>query len=74
MIERQLMLVELTENSTNIQMRVSLYFGPLKFGFNRKGLLQEIQSGAHFTNAAVITSHIVECHGLAELIVFTQLF
>ena len=72
MVEGKLVLVKLAEHRTNIQVGVGLDFGPLQFGLNRQGLLQKVEGGAHFADAAVVASHIVEGHGLAEFVVLAE--
>ena len=68
------MLVELRENSADVQMSVGLDFGTLEPRFNGEGPLQEVESCAHFTDPAIIAGHIVKSHGLAKFVVFTELF
>jgi len=34
--------------------------------------LKEVESRLHFTNSSVVTGHIVEGHGLSELIVLAE--
>ena len=68
------MLVELRKHGANVEMRIGLCFWPLQAALNGQSSLQKIESSAHFADASVVASHVVECHGLAELIVFAEFF
>ena len=74
MIKSQLVLIELRENCTDVQMSVSLNLRALEPRFNRKSSLQEVKSSAHFANSTIVACHVVESHSLAKLVVFTKLF
>lgn len=67
------MLVELREHGTDVEMSVCLDFGALQPRLDRQGTLQEVQGGAHLTNAAVVARHVVEGHCLAKLVVLAEL-
>ena len=64
MIQSQLMLIQLTQHSTDVQMCVRLHFRPLKFGLNCQSLLQEVERSSHLSNPAIVASHVVESHCL----------
>ena len=72
-VECQLVLVQLRENGTDVQVSVCLDLGLLEARFDRESTLEEIQGGPHLPNTSVVASHIVEGHGLAELVVLAQL-
>lgn len=73
MIQGQLVLVELGENRTDVQMGVGLDFGTLKSRLNRQGSLQKVERCAHLSNTAVVAGHVVEGHSLTKLIVLAKL-
>lgn len=73
-VECQLVLVELGEDGTNIQMRIRLRFGSLESAFDGEGSLQKVKGSSHFTDSSVVAGHVVEGHGLAELVVLAELF
>lgn len=54
-------------------MRISLGFRSLKSAFDCQSALQEIEGGPHFTDSPVVAGHVVESHGLTELIVLAEL-
>lgn len=71
MVKRQLVLVELGEYGADIEVGIRLDFWTLQARLNSERALQEVEGGAHFTNAAIVARHVIEGHGLTELIVFT---
>lgn len=71
-VKRQLVLVELGQDGANVQMCVGLNLRALKARLNGERALQEVKSGAHFADTAIVASHIVKGHGLAELVVLAQ--
>ena len=73
MIQRQLVLVELREHGTDVQVSVGLDLGALQPRLDRQGALQEVKCRAHLADAAVVACHVIEGHSLAELVVLTQL-
>ena len=54
-------------------MGVRLRLGSLQTAFDRQRPLQKVQRSAHFADSAVVARHVVEGHGLPELVVLTQL-
>ena len=54
-------------------MCVGLHFWSLQLCLNSKCLLQEVEGGPHLSNSAVVASHIVVGHCLAELVVLAEL-
>ena len=74
MVQSQLMFIQLTQNSTNIQMSIRLHFRPLKFSLNSQSLLQKVKRCSHLPNPPIITSHIVKSHCLAKLVILTEFF
>lgn len=54
-------------------MGVSLDLWLLKSRFNSERSLEEVQGGPHFADSPVVTSHVVEGHGLPQLIVLAHL-
>ena len=73
MVQGQLMLVQLREDRANIQVRISLSLGPLQTALNGKRALQEVERCAHLADSSIVASHVVECHGLTELVGLAQL-
>lgn len=73
MIQSQLVLVQLRQDSANVQVGVSLDLGSLQARLNRERPLEEVQGCAHLSNAAIVASHVVEGHGLSKLVVLAQL-
>ena len=72
-VQRKLVLVQLREHRTDVQVRVSLDLGSLQPRLNRECPLQEVEGGAHFADAAIVASHVVEGHCLSQLVVFAKL-
>lgn len=64
------MLVKLAEHGTDVQMSICLYFWSLETRFNGQSLLKIVKGGSHLADPAVIASHVVEGHRLAQLVVF----
>ena len=73
MIQSQLVLIKLRQNGTDVEMGVSLSFWSLKSTFNSKSPLQKVQGGPHLADSSVVAGHVIEGHGLSELIVFAKL-
>lgn len=73
-IESQFMLVKLRQYGTDIQMRICLDLGSLQPRFNRESPLQEVERCTHFSNTAIVASHVVEGHRLTKFIVLAQFF
>ena len=62
------MLVELGKDSTYVKMGISLDLRSLDAGLYRQSLLQEIQCCSHLSNPTIVASHVVKCHGHAQLV------
>ena len=73
MVQSQLVLIELGENCTYVQVGVCLDLGPLQASLDRQCLLQEVEGSTHFANSSIVTSHVIESHRHAELISLAQL-
>jgi hypothetical protein len=67
------MLVELGKDCTYVKVGISLDLRSLYAGLYRQSLLQEIQCGPHLSNPAIVASHVVECHGHAQLVGLAEL-
>ena len=67
------MLVELGKDSTDVKVGISLDLRSLYAGLYRQSLLQEIQCSPHFSNPAIVASHVVKCHGHAQLVGLAEL-
>jgi len=67
------MLIQLGKHRADVKMGVSLRFGSLQTAFNGESSLQKIEGGPHLTNPAIVARHVVEGHGLPQLIVLAQL-
>lgn len=74
MVQSQLVLVELRENSADVQVGVGLDLGFLESRLDSERPLKEVQGRAHLSNTSVVASHVVESHGLAEFVVLTEFF
>lgn len=72
-VQSQLVLVQLGENRTDVQMGVRLHLRSLQLGLNRECLLQEVEGRAHLADPAVVASHVIEGHGLSKLVVLAKL-
>lgn len=74
MIQGQLVLVQLGQDGANVQMSVRLDLRSLQSRLDCQSPLKEVQCRAHLANASVVAGHVIEGHGLAELVVLAQLF
>ena len=54
-------------------MRIGLDLGLLQTRFDSKSTLEEVERCTHLSNTAVVASHVVEGHGLTELVVLAKL-
>jgi len=55
-------------------MGVCLHLRALQASLNRKGFLKEIKGRSHFSDSAIVASHVVEGHRLPQLVIFDKLF
>ena len=62
------MLVELREDRANIQVGISLSLGPLQTALDGERALKEVKRCAHLANSPVVARHVVEGHGLTQLV------
>ena len=67
------MLVELGKDSTNVKVGISLDLRSLYACLYGQSLLQEIQCSPHLSNPAIVASHVVKCHGHAQLVGLAEL-
>ena len=67
------MLVELGKDSTYVKVSISLDLRSLYAGLYGQSLLQEIQCGPHLSNPAIVASHVVKCHGHAQIVGLAEL-
>lgn len=54
-------------------MGIRLNLGSLQLSLDCERLLQEVECRAHLADPAVVASHVVVGHGLAELVVLAEL-
>ena len=73
MVQGQLVLVQLREHRANIQVRISLSLGPLQTTLDRERALQEVERCAHLADSPIVARHVVEGHGLTELVGLAKL-
>jgi len=64
-VESEFVLVELREDSADVEMSISLNLWLLETGLDSECALKEVESGSHLSNSSVIASHVVVCHGLS---------
>lgn len=74
MVQSKLMLVQLRENSTDVQVSVGLNLWSLQTRFDCQSSLKEVKSDFHLVYPTVVACHVVVGHGLAKFIILTQVF
>ena len=73
-IQCELMLIQLTENGTYVEVCVSLDLRSLEACFDCQCLLQEVQCSPHLSNPTVVAGHVVKGHSHAQLVGLAKFF
>ena len=68
MVQGELVLIQLTQDGADVQMSVGLGFWSLQSRLDGQSSLQEVERSPHLANPPVVAGHVVEGHGLAELV------
>ena len=63
------MLIQLGKHCTDVEVSICLDLGSLEAGLNGQSSLQEVEGSSHLANASVVTSHVIEGHCLAKLVI-----